>query len=137
MKGDHIYYRDGYKYVLSETYIVLTPITRYDVKSQFILLMPDGTLTIMKGYAWDGASGPTFDTKTSMRGALIHDAFYQLEREGLISLDEREKIDRLLEDICLEDGMNSFRAAMWRIAVQLFGRKAADPNSLHLPLSAP
>lgn len=137
MKGDHIYYRDGYKYVLSETYIVLTPITRYDVRSQFILLTPDGTLTIIKGYAWDGASGPTIDTKSSMRGSLVHDAFYQLERENLISPAERDNIDRLLETICVEDGMLPLRAAFWRLAVQLFGGPCADPNRDHPPLIAP
>jgi hypothetical protein len=35
-----------------------------------------------KGYAWNGPSGPTLDTRNFMRGSLVHDALYQLMREG-------------------------------------------------------
>jgi len=137
MKGDHIYYKGGYKYVLAETYAVATPITGYDVRTRFLILTPDGVLIIMKGYAWDGASGPTFDTSTSMRGTLLHDAFYQLERDEMISQDEREKIDRLLRDTCIEDGMWPCRARAWYRAVRLFGGPAADPSHNHPPMVAP
>lgn len=137
MKGDHIYFKDGYKYQLARCYSLQTPIIGYDIKTLFICLESNGILTINKGYAWDGASGPTYDSKSSMRGSLVHDTFYQLEREELISQKEREKIDILLHDICIEDGMWGWRADLWLWAVRKFGIFAANPESDHPPLEAP
>ncbi len=137
MKGDHIYYLDGYKYQLSRAYSVKTSITGYDIETDFIRLEPNGVLTIRAGYAWDGASGPTIDTKSSMRGALVHDAFYQLEREERISQKERAKIDRELHDICVEDGMWGWRADLWLFAVRKFGIFAASPENDHPAIEAP
>jgi hypothetical protein len=68
MKGDHIAYKSGYKYQLVEDYTLKTSIIGLAVVTQFINLTTDGLLTIFKGYCYDGASGPTVDTKTSMRG---------------------------------------------------------------------
>jgi len=88
----------------------------------------EGYLTIHKGYAWDGPSGPAIDTRNFMRGSLIHDALYQLMREK--QLDKtiyRKKADRLLQKICGEDGMSSLRA--WGVyqAVRSCGDPNADP----------
>ena len=69
-------YRKGYKYQLAEDfsqYVAIYP--EKDIKTQFIHLAMDGRLTILSGYAWDGPSGPTIDTKSSIRGSLIHDAW--------------------------------------------------------------
>ena len=67
-----IKYREGYKYQLVEDYTVKTSITpKQDVaKDEWIQLKMDGTLTIKDGYAWDGPSGPTIDTKNFMRGVV-------------------------------------------------------------------
>jgi len=73
-------YRDlrRYKYQLTEDYSVDSGIkVKEKIDTPFIILEPDGNLTIKKKYAWDGPSGPTIDTKTFMRGSLVHDAFYQ------------------------------------------------------------
>jgi hypothetical protein len=137
MIGDKIYYKSGFKYQLARCYSILTTIIGYDIKSPYIELTPKGVLTINKGYAWDGASGPTIDTKSSMRGSLVHDAFYQLEREELISQKERKKIDVELHDICVEDGMWGFRADIWLWAVRKFGIFAASPENDHPPTEAP
>lgn len=68
-------------------------------------------LHIERGYAWDGPSGPTIRTKTFERGALVHDALYQLMREGHLSASRyRDKADRELVSVCKEDGMSRFRA---------------------------
>lgn len=69
-----------------------------------------GLLTMKKGYAWDGPSGPTIDTKNFMRGSLVHDALYQLMRNGQLAPQWREGADQELRRICREDGMNRFRA---------------------------
>ena len=68
-----IKYKDGYKYQLAETYsvwVAIVPATA--IRHNFISLSPLGFLSIRKGYAWDGPSGPTIDTKNFMRGSLVH-----------------------------------------------------------------
>ena len=67
MKG--ITYKGGYKYQLKEMYCVtidIKPVTA--IHTDYIDLNTDGILTIFKGYAWDGPSGPTIDTLTFMPG---------------------------------------------------------------------
>lgn len=120
MKGDKIKYKDGYKHQLFEDYRLNVGIIppKYPIDTPFIKLDMQGNLTIKAGYAWDGASGPTFDTPTCKRGSLVHDALYQLMREEQISLTNRQKADQLLRDICIEDGMWKWRARCWYIAVQ-------------------
>jgi hypothetical protein len=93
----------------------------------------DGVLTIQQGYTWDGPSGPTFDTKTFMRGALIHDALYQLMREGKIGQHHRQEADQILYETCLQDGMNRIRAKWVHWAVKNFARRAAQHDLLTAP----
>jgi len=82
---DCIRYRDGYKYQLAEDHTLLIDITPDEgVGNDFVYLGKSGMLVIRKGYAWDGPSGPTVDTRDSLRGSLVHDALYQLMREGYI-----------------------------------------------------
>lgn len=134
-----ILYRDGYKYQLAETYTQLTPIQPRDrIATDFIALDPDGTLIVATGYAWDGPSGPTFDTPCFMRGSLVHDALYQLMRDGHLSIDEhRQAADDLLRDMCKEDGMSSLRAWWVHLAVRSFGKQAADQAAREQPIRAP
>ena len=88
----------------------------------------DGYLFMEVGYAWDGPSGPTIDTPSFMRGSLVHDALYQLMREGCIDRKHRKYADELLRKICLEDGMNKFRAWYVYRAVRIFGRWTCTPR---------
>jgi hypothetical protein len=94
-------------------------------------------LIVKQGYAWDGPSGPTIDTKNFMRGSLVHDALYQLCREGFLEKNTYRPIaDRLLYDLVREDGMNWFRAKYMYWAVRL----AANPMARKQPkviLTAP
>ena len=125
-----IVYRDGYKYQLVETYRVgITIKPPQTVVHDYITLDTDGTLSIASGYAWDGPSGPTFDTKDFMRGSLVHDALYQLMGDGLLPLSEREAADATLRRICLEDGMSSIRAwwVYWGVRIG-GGQAAASPD---------
>ena len=132
-----IRYRDGYKYQLVETYQVVIAIKPdQPVLHDYIRLDTDGTLTIRAGYAWDGPSGPTFDTRNFMRGSLVHDALYQLMGDGLLPLSEREAADTTLRRICLEDGMSSIRAWWVYLGVRIGGgQAAASPDKP--PLLAP
>lgn len=126
-----IKYKRGYKYQIVEEYSVETNIfPESNIVTDYILLNKNGFLTIKKGYAWDGPSGPTFDTKTFMRGSLVHDAFYQLMREEKIPKEKyRIPADKILKKICREDGMNILRVSWVYAAVRVFADPAADPSS--------
>jgi hypothetical protein len=138
-----ITYRSGYKYQLVEDYIHpdcgLKPPTSV-MDHPFIQLTEAGQLTIKAGYAWDGPSGPTVDTKNFMRGSLVHDALYQLmrERENQLPLATyRNQADLLLRDLCIEDGMSTLRAGWVYQAVRLCGEPSAKPENEHKPITAP
>ena len=135
MKGDKIHYRSGYKYQLVGSYRLQIQIKpNQPIDTEYLSLTTDGMLTIKDGYAWDGPSGPTIDTKSSMRGALVHDAGYQLMRLKLISRMWRPYFDGLLRDICIEDGMWRWRANMWYDMVRQFAESAADPHNDAYPV---
>jgi hypothetical protein len=85
------------------------------------LQLSGGVLTVKKGYAWDGASGPTWDDSTNMRGSLFHDAIYQLIDTGELSAEFKDAADQLLRNLCIEDGMSKFRANYYYQAVKHFG----------------
>lgn len=135
--SDKIYYRDGYKYQLAHGYstrVSIRPQERID--HDFIALSTFGVLTIRRGYAWDGPSGPTFDTKNFIRGSLVHDALYQLIGEGLLPLSDRALADEELRRICSEDGMSTIRAWWVYQGVHWFGDTAASSPE-KAPIEAP
>lgn len=124
-----ITYKGGYKYQNLKDYTIQTSVKLDDdIETNYLAMTKDGLLTIKKGYAWDGASGPTIDTKSSMRGSLVHDAFYQLMREELIGKEYRHLADEYLHDICTEDGMIDVRADLWQLAVETFAMAAIKPG---------
>ena len=125
-----IAYKDGYKYQLHREYAVKTDILPAVYRDlDYLVLALDGMLTIRKGYAWDGPSGPTIDTKNFMRGSLVHDALYQLMREKVLDPAVwREPADRLLREMCREDGMSAARAWWVYQGVRLGGEKATRPR---------
>ncbi len=86
-----------------------------------ISLSPSGALACKEGYAWDGASGPTIDTKSTIRASLVHDALYQLISTGKLPKSARRAADRLLYNIMIEDGSSRFRASYYYRAVRMFG----------------
>lgn len=126
-----IKYRAGYKYQLAETYAHKLPADiakdAYNFNGDFLSLR-DGYLVISNGYAWDGPSGPTIDTKTFMRGSLVHDALYQLMRLGAIPRRHKDSADKELQGICTEDGMSSIRAWLVYRGVKRFGMQSTISN---------
>jgi hypothetical protein len=118
-----------YKYQLVEPYHQVIGITGYTIDIPYIRLSVDGRLEISTGYAWDGPSGPTFDTINFMRGSLIHDTLYQLIRLEHIPFHYKNYADLLLKKICLEDGMPGFRANCVYQSVKYFGGASAKPGS--------
>ncbi len=126
-----IAYKGGYKYQLKRTYTVRIPIVpSATIGNKYVSLDTDGILTIQEGYAWDGPSGPMVDIPSSMRGSLVHDALYQLMREGYLDRKVyRQTADRTLRDMCMEDGMWSILAWCVYYGVRGFADPAADPAS--------
>jgi hypothetical protein len=124
-----IRYREGYKYQLAADYSLLTPVLPpAEISHEFFTLGADGQLTIRAGYAWDGASGPTIDTKSSMRPSLVHDCFCQLLQARLLDYDlYAEHIHKFFHELCLEDGMWSWRAKIWHWAVM--AAKGGHPDN--------
>jgi hypothetical protein len=120
----------GYKYALMEPYVYETEFSLPKAIAEthgWVKLNASGRLSLKQGYAWDGPSGPTLDTKDFMRGSLVHDALYQLMRLKLLSGRLRKRADVLLWMICLEDGMPKARANYVYHAVRAFGASAARP----------
>ena len=89
--------------------------------NHFLVLKKNGLLIVRKGYCWDGPSGPTIDTKTFMRGSLVHDALYQLINNNKISRSYRKQADELLRCYCLLAKMKRLRAWYVYWAVRFFG----------------
>lgn len=128
-----ITYKAGYKYQLYRSINRRVPFTISKQKTSaggLLRLSANGILTIKHGYAWDGASFPAIDTKNFMRGSLFHDALYQLIREGVLHKDCREEADKVLREICLQDGMSRLRAWWVFKGVRFGGASAASTSSL-------
>jgi hypothetical protein len=126
-----IKYRKGYKYQLAETFEFYTELfPDKDIVTEYITLLRDGLLRIRSGYSWDGASGPTIDSDSSMRASLVHDALYQLIRWQALDKKSRGYADKLLYSLCLEDGMLKLRAYVWYRAVARLAASAADPKNM-------
>ena|SRR3990167_3613572 len=125
-----IKYKKGYKYQLvSSFFIDVSIFPEEDIISEWVSLNKKGRLIIKEGYAWDGPSGCAIDTKTFMRGALVHDALYQLMRAGKLNSVWRENADKEMKKVCLEDGMSKIRAWYVYHAVRKLAVKAAWPSS--------
>lgn len=139
---DKIKYRSGYKYQLAEDYeCKLSLITPEAFEDKFLAIEPasrtTANLLIRDGYAWDGPSGMTVDTKDFMRGSAVHDALYQLLRGKHLDPKMRGVADKILHRMCLEDRM--FKARAWYVhyGVSRGGGPSADPKNVKKVHEAP
>lgn len=147
-----LWYKRGVKYYTTRFYhahldihpkeTVYISYTAYDmndreVRLPLVKLTPDGELDIYPRYAWDGASGPTWDSLSSMIGSLLHDVIYQLIRLGLIDPSYKEYGDEVLRKCCVEDGMYEWRADYWKFAVLKFGKGSTKPSAEPQEMVAP
>lgn len=134
-----IKYKSGYKYQLEDDYITALPIpySDYDIDTSYISLSGVGVLIIRKGYAWDGPSGPTIDTRNAIRGSLVHDALYQLIRLGYLPRNYKDMVDDIFYNMLKEDGMSTIRAWAWRKALKLCGGKNTLPSREKMIMRAP
>ena len=83
-----------------------------------------GELFIPAGFAYDGASGPTWDTRSISRGAAAHDVLYGMISAGSLPMSARRRADALLRKCLVKDGCHVFRAWYYWSAVRIFGRLA-------------
>ena len=137
VESKYIHYYAGLKYQLAKDAWFKTGITGYSAKTELITLHNNGWLHIKRLYSWDGASGPTVDDKSSMRGSLVHDALYQLIRLQLIPRNCRSLADKELRKKCLADKMWKWRADSWYWFVRKFAGKAAHPDNKRKVYTAP
>jgi len=121
-----LHYKQGYKYQVANTHTVQTPIKGYTVDHHLFHLSEDGRLTLMRGFAWDGA---TFfpDFKSILRSSAYHDCFYQMIAAGLLPMEVKKPVDEFLRYICEEDGMIRITARLVYRGVRLNPRPDKNP----------
>ncbi len=86
-----IHYKSGYKHQLREHAVEFDcpELARWEYRSRFLSLVK-GVMRFEIGYAWDGLSGPKFDTPGSMPGGLGHDGGAEIMRNLELTDEERE-----------------------------------------------
>ncbi len=115
-----IKYLEGMKYVLSEDFEIDTPVCTYWITDDWFELQPDGHLKIKAGFAWDGASGPTLDSKTCMRASVVHDVFCICMRDRRIDYNTwQDVVNKFFYTMCVADGMWPWRAKLWHMGVEV------------------
>lgn len=135
-----ISYSDGFKYQTrsdSELFVGVAFALKEDIVSKWITLTADGWLFIKHGYAWDGSSGPTFDTRNTMRGSLVHDALYELIRKEFLPPSAKSIADQLYYDYLITDGVWKMRAKWHYVGTRWKGKSSTLPSHKKEILYAP
>ena len=114
-----------YKFKVEENFSIELPFKIPDFVHSYASLK-DGILSVKRGYAWDGASGPIINTRDTLVASLVHDVLYQAMRLNLIksSKENRKIADKNFFEILKMNGVNSIRRKVWYLAVRLFGKKS-------------
>lgn len=92
------------------------------IHTKYCSLFTGGRIIGREGYAWDGASGPTIDTQSSMHCSLDHDILWQLIEEGYLDSSWYPVSNDHLESQGRTDGMWTPRAKLWNLSVTCLGR---------------
>ena len=140
-----------YKYQVITVVMAYTGIFGKDVKKYLggkllFHLKADGVLIIYPPYAWDGSSGPVYDSKGTMLASLVHDIIYQMLRDELLLKPEdfdfgieayneafvklRNQGDVLYRKIMLDDGVWRIWAWIQYRGLICWGRSSALPDFL-------
>lgn len=122
-----IRYIKDMKYVLASDYEVQTPIIGNPITDDWFILSDDGKLWIRRGFPWNGASGPTWDTDSCISASAVHDVFCVCMRDGRLDFDKwQDKVNEFFREMCVANGMSSFRAKLWHMGVEFGG--AGNPE---------
>lgn len=98
-------YKSGYRYKLDEAYLYPLPFPAQDatVPGAWVVIV-NGQLVVTTGYAWDGAStGLPWTPKKFLRPSLVHDALYQMAREGQLPMERRKDADEVFYQLLREN----------------------------------
>lgn len=95
---------------------------KHAVITEYCALFTDGQIIQFKGYRWDGASGPTWDTESTMHCSLDHDTLWQLIEELFLPEKWYSVSNHHLRTQGKKDGMWTIRANAWFYSVSLVGR---------------
>lgn len=122
-------YTNGYKYQIRNnvTFALPPEFDGIDIATDFITLK-DRILTVLRGYAYNGASGPTIDTRNSMRPTAFHDAMYQLMCLELLLREFKPLVDELFYELLRQENMAAPRAFVWKRSVEKLGTNASIRN---------
>lgn len=125
----------GYKFELAEDVEVTLRADFQECEANYFSIH-NRALHIKAGYQWDGASGPTVDTDSTMTAALVHDVLYQCIRAELVPSESRADADMELYRLMRQRGVADASTGRWKslrrlwaeiracyflIAVRLFG----------------
>jgi hypothetical protein len=99
------------KYRLEDDFVSQTPIKGYDIDTEFVRLTPDGVLKGRRGFGYNGASGPTYDSEYTMVPTAEHDMLYLLMNMGLLPQSLRKQIDVFFRKRLIQCGNHYIRKA--------------------------
>ena len=108
-----------------------------DIETWYCTFTKDGKLTGKIGWAWDGASGPTWDTKNTKRASCCHDLLAKLMRDELLLHRMWLWADKEFNLILEEDGMWGFRRRYWIRGLGLVHGSYALPKNKRKLCEAP
>ena len=119
------YSKYHYKFKVEKDVYLKLPVSMPDFEHDYCAVK-NGTIFVNKGYAWDGASGPVFNTKNTLVASLVHDALYQAQRLNLIEHNStnRKNADENFYELLKYFGVNPIRCKIWYLAVRFFGKKS-------------
>lgn len=120
------YSKVQYNHYLEENEVIQTRLrpSKSAIIPGYIFLGVDGRIIIYHRYAWDGITNGV-DFKSNRTAGLVHDALYQLMREGCLDLSFKDQCDEELRDIMIREGCFKFIANFFYFMVQKFGNAFA------------
>lgn len=126
VESTHLHFIDGFKYQVVNEFVIIIKDFKpsCNIIDEFCEFYTDGTLVIKRGFAWDGASGPTFDTKNSFIPSIVHDVFYRFIRKGFLDISVKTIADDIFYKMLRANGMCFIKAFMWYLGVHFFGKKS-------------
>lgn len=119
---DCIYYAAGYRYQLCRSAQTESGIVLGDpIIQEFYTISTSGTITVKRGFAWDGASGPAIDGPGTIYASMFHDILYKAMRDGLMDNKWRKAADKLYKRLCIHGGVGRLRAEAHYWALRFAG----------------